>query len=415
MLPMGAARGARAGSVAKYAAGLCHAKLGDGWHEQECPEVEDVGLPGMRLPDVDMTRLVAQADGAVNQALVGIKRRRSSLRPTTILPYRGWYADGVVHMRARCVERPLARTGSGPLSAGSTFKSNLRRFTILTMPDVAVTASMGEASVVVRSDRDGYLEITLPVGELAAGWHVMDLDASVPGGLAHATGRVLVPDPKSQFAVVSDIDDTVIKTGLTQGLTAAGRTLFRDVAARKPVPGMSTLYQGLQQGVRRGGSNPFFYVSAGSWNYYEYLAEYLNLHSFPRGPMFLTDWGPQADRLVRDAREHKRETITGLLQAYPELPFVLIGDVGQGDPETYEGIARAFPGRIKAILLIYVGSHLAQRSDEVAARAARLRAGNPAIPMYYAANAVEAVTHAWQLGLVRQATTAKLAAEYPAG
>jgi phosphatidate phosphatase APP1 len=210
--------------------------------------------------------------------------------------------------------------------------------------------------------------------------------------------------------VISDIDDTVLKTGLTQGLTAAGRTLFRDVASRKPVPGMPALYRGLQRGVRSRARNPFFYVSTGSWNYYDYLAEFLNLHNFPRGPIFLTDWGPQADRLVRDGREHKRETIAMLMHAYPDMRFVLVGDVGQGDPETYEFIARAFPGRILAIFLIYVGSHLAERTDEVNARAARVREEN-GIPMFYVANAVEAVTQAWHLGLVNQATVSRIAAE----
>lgn len=238
----------------------------------------------------------------------------------------------------------------------------------------------------------------------------MDLDAAVPGGLAHATGRILVPDPRAKFAVISDIDDTVLKTGLTQGFVAPSRTLFRDASSRKPVPGMATLYQGLLEGPRKPVSNSFFYVSTGAWNLYEYLVEFLNQHNFPRGPMFLTDWGPQADRLIRDGREHKRETITALLKAYPDTNFVLVGDVGQGDPETYEAVARAFPGRILAIFLISVGSHLAERSAEVATRAERLRE-KPGIPMYYVANAVEAVTHAWQLGLVKQATTARIAAE----
>jgi len=127
----------------------------------------------------------------------------------------------------------------------------------------------------------------------------------------------------------------------------------------------------------------------------------MNLQQFPRGPMFLTDWGPNSDRLMRDGAEHKRSTIRALLEANPTYDFVLVGDVGQGDPETYEVMAREFPGRIRAIFLVYVGSHLAQRSEEVANRALRLR--DEGIPMYYVDNAAEAATAAWQLGLIDQA------------
>ena len=92
---------------------------------------------------------------------------------------------------------------------------------------------------------------------------------------------------------------------------------------------------------------------------------------------------------------------------------MFIGDVGQGDPETYEVMAREFPGRVKAIFLIYVGSHLAERTTEVSERATRLR--DEGIPMYYVDNALEAAIAAQQLGLVDQATTTTLAREATRG
>jgi phosphatidate phosphatase APP1 len=173
---------------------------------------------------------------------------------------------------------------------------------------------------------------------------------------------------------------------------------------------MSTFYAGLARGDGTQSTVPFFYVSTGSWNLYDYLVAFTNLHRFPRGPLFLTDWGPTSDRLMRDGREHKRATIRALLEGNPTYTFVLIGDVGQGDPETYEVMAREYPGRIKAIFLVYVGSHMAERSEQVAARAATLR--EEGIGMYYVENAVEAVTVAWQLGLVDQATTIAVAREF---
>ena len=348
------------------------------------------------------------ADKAANAGLVEVKRRRQSLRPTVVVTYRGWYADGVAHMTARAIEKPLFTAGEASAGTGQVLRANLRRFTVLTMPGVTVRASMGEVSQEFTSDENGYLHIRLEVGALSPGWHVLDVDPVV-GSVAHTSGRVLVPDPRGGVAVVSDIDDTILKTGLTQRWTAAGRTFLRDVSDRKPVPGMSTFYEGLARGTQGQLGVPFFYVSTGSWNFYDYLVAFLNLHGFPRGPLFLTDWGPNSERLMRDGREHKRATIRALLAANPTYDFVLVGDVGQGDPETYEVMAREFPGRIRGIFVIYVGSHLAERSEQVAARSERIR--EEGIPMYYVADASEAVTVAWQLGLVDQSTTAAIAHE----
>ncbi len=379
-------------------------------------------LPGLhRLPgaslvaqvidSIDSVQVAQTIDKSLNAGLIEIKRRRESLRPTVVVTYRGWHADGVAHMTARCIEKPLFKAGQADLGLGGTLKANLRRFTVLAIPGVRVQASMGDVTAQFTSDEDGYLHIELPVGELSPGWHVLDIDP-VDGSVEHITGRVHVADPRGGLAVISDIDDTILKTGLTQRWTAAGRTFLRDVADRKPVPGMATFYSGLARGDGTQRQVPFYYVSTGSWNYYDYLVAFLNLHHFPRGPLFLTDWGPNSERLMRDGREHKRASIRALLQGNPGYSFVMVGDVGQGDPETYEFMAREFPDRIRGIFLIYVGSHLAERSEQVATRAAKLR--DEGVPMYYVHDASEAVTVAWQLGLVDQATTAAIAREFAA-
>ena len=371
-------------------------------------------LPGVArlrraVQDVDVVQLADTLDKSLNAGRVELRRRRERLRATVVVTYRGWYADGVAHMTARCIEKPLFGTGEASAGTGEAMKANLRRFLVLSIPGVTVRASMDGVAAEFTSDQDGYLHISLPVGELSPGWHVLDVDPVEGSPVAHTTGRVMVPDPEGGIAVVSDIDDTILKTGLTQRWTALGRTLLRDVEDRKPVPGMSALYAGLARGVDRTRPAPFYYVSTGSWNFYDYLVAFMNLHRFPRGPLFLTDWGPQADRLVRDGREHKRSTIRALITANPTYDFVLIGDVGQGDPETYEVMAREFPDRIRAVFLVYVGSHLAERSEEVATRAAQLRE-EEGIPMYYVDDAAEAVTAAWQLGLVDRAATQEVTA-----
>jgi phosphatidate phosphatase APP1 len=376
----------------------------------DLPKLPGMSSLGRAVDKVDVVRIVDTVDKAVNAGRIELKRRRESLRPTVVVTYRGWYADGVAHLTARAIEKPLFTAGEAA-GTGEVMKSNLRRFLVLSISGVTVRASMGSASGEFTSDAEGYLHISLPVGPLGPGWHVLDIDpVEDDASVAHTTGRVFVPDPAGGIAVISDIDDTILKTGLTQRWTVPlMRTILRDVADRKPVPGMSALYSGLARGGGSGQTVPFYYVSTGSWNLYDYLVAFLNLHRFPRGPLFLTDWGPSAERLMRDGSEHKRTSMRALIEGNPTYRFVLVGDIGQGDPENYEVMAREFPEQVRAIFLLYVGSHLPERIEEIASRAARLRE-EEGIPMYYVEDAVEAATAAWQLGIVDQQTTVEAAA-----
>jgi len=169
--------------------------------------------------------------------------------------------------------------------------------------------------------------------------------------------------PISPFTVVSDIDDTVLQTGLTQGFVAVQRTMLGEAETRRPVPGMAALYQALA-GVSDP-SPPFWYLSTGAWALYDMLTEFLSLQGFPDGPLFLTDWGPHHRYLLRSGREHKRARLRRLLEAVPGTPFVLVGDSGQGDAELYVEAARAHPGRVAAIIVLDVGAHRVERAVEL--------------------------------------------------
>src|SRR5690606_9535554 len=73
---------------------------------------------------------------------------------------------------------------------------------------------------------------------------------------------------------------------------------------------------------------------------------------------------------------HKLAHIERILAAYPRLPFILIGDSGQRDPEIYCRVVDAFPGRICAVYIRDVLSSSA-REAEVAALAEHVRRSGP--------------------------------------
>ena len=127
--------------------------------------------------------------------------------------------------------------------------------------------------------------------------------------------------------MISDIDDTILLTGLTGRCRHGGPhgAAGGQPASRDPRDGVAVPRPGPRDPQPSGQPQPeptFFYVSTGSWSFYPTLQEFMQLRGFPQGPMFLTDWGPTRRYLRRSGAEHKRMSIRRLIEAYPGIPFV---------------------------------------------------------------------------------------------
>ena len=70
----------------------------------------------------------------------------------------------------------------------------------------------------------------------------------------------------------------------------------------------------------------------------------------------------------------KEPVIREILDLYPSLPFILIGDNSQQDPEIYRAILGRYPGRILAIYIRNVDAN-PERSARVQALAKEVVAG----------------------------------------
>jgi phosphatidate phosphatase APP1 len=303
---------------------------------------------------VDWVRLGADAEEIATGALKGGKRIGGLLRPMAITPYRGFVTDGVANVRARVMERPRFEAAADGLRIDAMIYANLMRWVVLDIAGVEVTVTVGDESVTVRSDQDGFVRATVPVGDLEPGWHAVGFSArDRDGATITATGRVVQPDPNSQIGVITDIDDTILNTGMTEGLRSIRRTLLRDAHGRKPVSGMPSFYRGLARGTGRRPEATFFYVSASPWNLYDMLVQFLQLRGFPRGPLFLTDWrpGPLESGEGKENPGHKRARIRRILDAYPDLTFILIGDNGEADEEIYGEFLTSDPDRVRVAMV----------------------------------------------------------------
>lgn len=373
-----------------------------------------------RLRSPETAALVAGIEGKLTRRRREQKMESGAFRGMEVVVYRGFVgADDVAKVRVRVMEVPEL-PGDSRIPFWDTAQANLRRHAALDIVGVEVELRIGTFSAKEVTDGHGFARFSLPVPRLKVGWHdAYAVTTPIEDGESAAgVGQVVKPAPKAPFLVVSDIDDTILLTGLTEGVAMVVRTVLRDVDQRSAIPGMAALYRGLVRGpaTRAAARRPepvFFYVSTGSWSFYPMLQQFTRLRGFPRGPMFLTDWGPTERYLRRSGPEHKRTAIRRLFEAYPQTSFVLVGDSGQRDALTYEEMAREFPGRVALILIRQVGDDDEDRNVAVRDRAAALR--DEGIPLHLVADASVAADLAVAAGLCDEQTVAEVAEELHPG
>jgi phosphatidate phosphatase APP1 len=167
------------------------------------------------------------------------------------------------------------------------------------------------------------------------------------------TAPVFIVDPAATIGLISDVDDTVMVTALPRPMVAAWNTFVLDEHARTPVAGMAVLFEKL---VRDHPGSPVVYLSTGAWNVAQTLTRFLSRHLYPPGPLLLTDWGPTHDRWFRSGRAHKEESLLRLVDEFPHLKWILVGDDGQNDEALYGSFADGHPDSVAVIAIRHLSS-----------------------------------------------------------
>ena len=180
---------------------------------------------------------------------------------------------------------------------------------------------------------------------------------------------MFVPPEGARFGVISDVDDTILETGVQRVARMVKQTVTGSALTRTSFAGAPELYRDLAAG-----GNPFFYVSSSPWNLFPFLLAFLRHQDFPRGPVLLRDLlGTSAGREAKAVRLHE------ILDLHPQLRFVLMGDSGEHDPRIYADLVRAYPGRVLAVYIREVrldpGDGRVEEVSERVGRGRALRAG----------------------------------------
>lgn len=340
----------------------------------------------------------------------------SGPKPHEIVPYRGLGTPSRVLVQGRAMQAK----GIDPAGEHDNLLVNLvntyKRIDSDALAHARVSVHVGGVEREIVADDEGFFRewIDLPEPLVTPGdWHpaqyrlIAPLRPTQPD--VRATGRIRIPRADTTFGVISDIDDTVIQSRVSNFLVAVRTIMLGNARTRLPFAGVAAFYRALECGGDGRRCNPLFYVSSSPWNIHDVITEFLALQKIPDGPVMLRDWDVELSALAGSRlQKHKEPLISEILELYPSMPFILIGDTSQRDPEIYREIVRRNPGRILAIYIRNVDPN-PERSSSVQALAKEvLDAGSTLI---LADDTAAAAKHAAERGWITPESVAGVQAE----
>jgi phosphatidate phosphatase APP1 len=322
--------------------------------------------------------------------------RLGHVRPLQILAYRTYGTPEKLYIKGRVLQDRGIRSARDEDDTWDNLLNMYRRFESHEIPYARVQASYRDQAIELVADEEGFFEGWIEAGDPADAapepgatqaaigarnappdteaatqglWRQVSLELLQPfdpAGPVRATAFVLVPLPGVRFGVISDIDDTVVRTDAAHLLHMARTVFLGNARLRLPFEGVAAFYRALYAGAGGHERNPLFYVSNSPWNMYDLFSDFFQMQDIPVGPvLILRDWGLTEEGLAPlGAAQFKLQVIRQIMDTYPDLSFILVGDSGERDPEIYREIVASAPGRI---LAVYIRNVSLRRGTRLAA------------------------------------------------
>ncbi|HEY0750806.1 MAG TPA: phosphatase domain-containing protein [Chitinophagaceae bacterium] len=335
---------------------------------------------------------------------VSFTKRMGLNDPVQIVPFRTYGTANRLYVKGRVLEDKKIASAAEKDTILNNLVNMYKRFESDEVAGARLKVIMPEEEHEIITDKEGYFVLNLkpkaPIINESL-WHPLPielLEAPIqfePG--LRAAVEVMIPPPDAEYGIISDIDDTVVKTTATDLLAMSRTTFLNNARTRLPFAGVAEFYRSLQLGRNGKQNNPFFYVSSSPWNLYDMLKDFLDLNKIPAGPLLLRDFG--LERKPDSAgghMGHKMKEIEQILDSYPHLPFVLVGDSGQEDPAIYREVVKLYPNRI---LAIYIRDVMLPERKKIAVDVSTSMEEYK-VEMIIVENTVEAAEHAAGRGLI---------------
>lgn len=278
--------------------------------------------------------------------------------------------------------------------------SIIKMFQMKTQANADVYLKHNNSKIHTKTLMDGYFKFCVPLDQdTTYGW--IDYEVSIIyKNKTITTQDSYIRPHKGNLGVISDIDDTFLVSHTLNPFKKLYVLLFKNINKRKIFDDVVTHYQALSTAGRENKEefNAFFYVSSSEWNLYRFITKFTKIHQLPKAVLLLKDIKTSLTDFFMTGRgnhNHKFDKIKHILEFYPNLEYVLLGDDSQHDPFLYEAICKIFPVTVKAVYIRQTGVF---KKEKVTAVMKNLETLD--VSICYFKNSSEAIEHSKSIGII---------------
>ncbi|TCN52511.1 DUF2183 domain-containing protein [Flavobacterium circumlabens] len=279
--------------------------------------------------------------------------------------------------------------------------SVINQFRIKTIQNFDIYLKYGDKEIHTKTLDDGYFKFCIPLEEeFNFGWMEYEVSLKYNSEVIISKGSFIRPH-KGNLGIISDIDDTFLISHTHNFFKKIYILLFKNVNDRKVFKDVVPHYQALSSAGRNNKEeeNAFFYISSSEWNLYNFIIKFTKIHQLPRAVILLKDIKRGITDFFMSGRgnhDHKFDKIKHVLEFYPNLKYVLLGDDSQHDPVLYERICKIFPVTVTAVYIRQTGKSQKETTKTILKNMESLD-----VSVCYFKDSSEAIMHSKSIGIIK--------------
>jgi phosphatidate phosphatase APP1 len=316
--------------------------------------------------------------------------------------YRGYANEGELIVFGHLFRPNTANSYEFEKKRFKNARSIIKMFRVQTIANATVFLELNGTKIHTKTLDDGYFKFCIPLKKkLGYGWTDYYVGTYCSDGKEIREKGSYIRPHEGDLGFISDIDDTFLVSHTRNFFKKLYILLWKNINDRKIFEDVVPHYQALSTAGRNNKDerNAFFYVSSSEWNLYNFIVKFTEKHQLPRAVLLLKDIKTSLmDFFVtgRGNHNHKFDKIKHILEFYPHLHYILLGDDSQQDPFLYEDICKIFPVTVKAV-------YIRQTSSEKKEKALKAMKNmeSMGVATCYFKDSSEAIAHSGKIGITQ--------------
>ena len=201
----------------------------------------------------------------------------------------------------------------------------------------------------VKSDNEAYFSFDIHLKNRLKRGKTISLKTEEATSLQ--TFKPFFPSSKKHIGVISDFDDTVVVSDVTNKGKLLYNTFFKNYKKRKIVNEVAKKIESILLNNKLQEEVALFFISGSPHQLNNNINNFLDYHNFQKRAVLTKKIHGKNRDSLHATLDYKYDKIIKLIKMYPNIKWVFFGDSGEKDAEIYLKVLNHYSKHVKKIYI----------------------------------------------------------------